>query len=109
MRSTHQRLEDILAAIERIRADEERLDGPDHRMAFDAVLYNLVVIGEAVAALPQQVRDDAPEVPWRDVVATRNYLAHQYFGVSGQIVRRTLDEPLAVLRAACQQLLPAEA
>ena len=109
MRTWQQRVEDIVAAIDRIRADELRLDGPDHRMAFDAVLYNLVVIGEAVAALPQAVREQAPEVPWRDVVATRNFLAHQYFGVSGEIVRRTLDEPLTVLRSASLRLLSAEA
>lgn len=105
MRTWQQRLDDIIAAVDRVRADEERLDGPDHRMAFDAVLYNLVVIGEAVAALPPPVRDRAPDVPWRDVVATRNFLAHQYFGVSGEVVRRTLDEPLEVLRHACVRLL----
>jgi hypothetical protein len=52
-RSDAERLEDIRAAISRCIAYRDRLDsvelGP---MAYDAILRNLAVIGEAVKSLP---------------------------------------------------------
>ena len=74
-------------------------------MAFDAVLYNLVVIGEAVNALPADLTHGRPGVPWRDVVDMRNFLSHEYFRVSASLVRRTIDEPLDQLRTVCEHLL----
>jgi hypothetical protein len=54
-RDVSQRLRDILTAVDRIKSAERQLSGADQardeaaaEVAFDAVLYNLVVIGEAV-------------------------------------------------------------
>jgi uncharacterized protein with HEPN domain len=66
-----------------------------------------VVIGEAVNALPTDVTGSRSDVPWRDVVDMRNFLSHEYFRVSANVVRRTIDEPLDQLRMACEQLLAA--
>jgi uncharacterized protein with HEPN domain len=109
-REVRQRLTDIVTAIARIRQAERLLFEAEHandeaslQIAFDAVLYNLVVIGEAVKALPAGVASRRPEVAWRDVVDMRNFLSHKYFRVSPSVVR-TLDEPLERLRVACEQL-----
>ena len=76
-------------------------------MAFDAVLYNLVVIGEAVNALPPALTAAEPDVPWRDVVDMRNFLSHEYFRVLTHVVRQTIDAPLDQLTGACFRLLAA--
>ena len=111
-RHPQERLTDILAAVTRTKHAESMLvtaedahDEVSARIAFDAVLYNLVVIGEAVNALPPDLIASRPDIPWRDVVDMRNFLAHEYFRVSATVVRRTIDEPLDQLRAACEQLL----
>jgi uncharacterized protein with HEPN domain len=65
-RSAHERLADILAAINRTLAYRPRLDDPDPSiaaMAYDAILRNLAVIGEAVRALPDQVKTRQHDVP----------------------------------------------
>jgi uncharacterized protein with HEPN domain len=62
-------------------------------------------IGEAVNALPAEITAQEPDVPWRDIVDMRNFLSHEYFRVLADVVRRTLDEPLEQLRAACHRLL----
>jgi uncharacterized protein with HEPN domain len=61
-RDVSQRLRDILTAVDRIKSAERQLSGADQardeagaEVAFDAVLYNLVVIGEAVNALPAEI------------------------------------------------------
>lgn len=115
-RDATQRLHDILAAIARIKLAEVQLtaadeDGDDSaaQVAFDAVLYNLVVIGEAVNALPVALTDHETEVPWRDIVDMRNFLSHEYFRVQAEVVHHTIDEPLERLRVACERLLPPDA
>ena len=111
-RHPRERLADILAAVARTKQAERHLiaaeaanDEAGIRVAFDAVLYNLVVMGEAVDALPPELIATRPDIPWRDVVDMRNFLSHEYFRVSAHVVRRTLDEPLDQLRLACEQLL----
>lgn len=54
----------------------------------DATLHNLQIIGEAAARLPDDVRARYPEIEWRDIVAFRNILVHEYFGVDLRIVWR---------------------
>jgi uncharacterized protein with HEPN domain len=111
-RHSRQRLVDTLAAVARIKHAEQQLiraeqtdDEVGALVAFDAVLYNLVVIGEAVNALPSDLTESHPKVPWRDVVDMRNFLSHEYFRVLAEVVRRTIDEPLDQLRNACEQIL----
>ncbi len=50
----------------------------EDRMRFDATLRNLELIGEAASRVPDDLRGKAPEIAWRQVIGTRNRLAHAY-------------------------------
>ena len=50
-------------------------------ITYDATLRNLELIGEAATHVPQEVRDQHAEIPWRMVIATRNKLIHGYLGI----------------------------
>ena len=89
-------------AMERARASG---DDDEELMAFDALLYRLLVIGEAVKALPPDLLDREPKVPWREVARLRDLLAHHYYRVDPQIIRRTVDAPLRDLQVAARRLL----
>lgn len=111
-RSGCERLMDIVDRIDCATSAEARLtsaeaddDRPLVQIAFDAVLYDLVVIGEAIKALPEDWTSAHPEVPWSDAARMRDLLAHQYFRIRADVVRATLDRPLAELRRACEELL----
>ncbi|MGH3680640.1 MAG: HepT-like ribonuclease domain-containing protein [Natronosporangium sp.] len=111
-RATADRLHDILTAVDRVMRAERQLSAADQagdesamEVAYDAVLYNLVVIGEAVNALPDDVTSQESGVPWRDIVDMRNFLSHEYFRVLAEVVHRTIDEPLEQLRVACHRLI----
>ena len=96
-----------LAAIQRYTAgyDFERFVA-DAR-TFDAVLHNLVVIGEAASKLPKELQERAPAVEWRKIVALRNIVVHEYFGINPVIVWDVVVSKLPGLAAACRDLLEA--
>lgn len=64
-RSADDRFADMLAAIERSQTYAPHLDdaGELGAMAYDAILRNLAVLGEAVRALPEETRAEYPDVP----------------------------------------------
>jgi len=98
-RSEQERFADILAAIERCQGYESYLRGSDHlaQMAYDAVLRNLAVIGEAVRALPSETRAAMPEVPWASIAGLRNVVVHEYFRVNPELILDIVDHQLAPL------------
>ena len=70
-----------------------------------AVVRALEIIGEAVRHVPPAVRARYPEVPWEDLIGTRNVLIHGYFGVDLDVVWRTVIEDLPPLQEAVQRIL----
>ncbi len=70
---------------------------------YDAALRNLELIGEAATHIPDAIRREHPEIPWRLVIATRNRLIHGYLGIDDDvlwtIIREDVPALLAELRA----------
>ena len=99
-----QRLADIQAAIDAIRSHLQRGDLSDG-LVFDAVRIRLLEIGEAVKALPGELLDTQPGIPWRQVARMRDHLAHRYFDTAHAILQATVDEDLPELERAVDALV----
>jgi uncharacterized protein with HEPN domain len=84
-----QRLADIQAAIDAVPSHPQRGDLSDG-LVFDAVRIRLLEIGEAVKALPTELLDTQPGIPWRQVARMRDHLAHRYFDTA---LSASLDTP----------------
>ena len=52
----------------------------------DAVERNIEKIGEAAAAVPEEIRKKHPEVPWKTIVGLRNKVIHHYFAVDHEVI-----------------------
>jgi len=80
-------LEDILECGMRIQnyAADLDFDGfVSNYMAFDAILRNLEIIGEAAKGVPPEVRARYPEVEWREIAGLRDVVAHEYYGLENE-------------------------
>lgn len=65
-----------------------------------AVILNVVVIGEAVSKLFQHFStflDQYPHVPWRSMKGMRNRIAHGYFDINLDVVWETVQTDLPEL------------
>jgi uncharacterized protein with HEPN domain len=91
-----QRLADIQTAIDAIRSHLQRGDLSDG-LIFDAVRIRLLEIGEAVKALPAELLDTQPSIPWRQIARMRDHLAHRYFDTAHAILQATVDDDLPEL------------
>jgi uncharacterized protein with HEPN domain len=106
-RDHRQQIDDILTAISYIR---EYISGmsfdnfSDDRKTQDAVIRNLEVIGEAARVLPEEVKEKMDSIQWYKIVALRNILIHEYFGVNLQLVWDVIQNKLEELEAACLQI-----
>ena len=68
-------------------------------MCFHAVVYNIMIIGEAAN------RDEHPEVPWRDIVDMRNALVHGYITTNATLVWETYTTDLPILKKQIAQFI----
>ena len=98
-----QRLADIQAAIDAIRSHLQRGTLADS-LVFDAVRIRLLEIGEAVKALPADLLDTQPGIPWSQIARMRDYLAHRYFDTAHAILQATIDDDLPELKRAVQSM-----
>ncbi len=98
-----QRLADIQAAIDAIRSHLQR-GGLSDGLVFDAVRIRLLEIGEAVKALPAELLDTQPGIPWRQIARMRDHLAHRYFDTAHAILQATVDDDLPELERAVRAL-----
>lgn len=99
-----ERLTDVEDAITAIRAHMSRGDLSDG-LVFDAVRIRLLEIGEAIKAMTPSLLATEPEIPWKNIAAMRNLLAHQYFDTEHSIVAATVSGDLEPLLAAVHRLL----
>jgi uncharacterized protein with HEPN domain len=107
MRDDRDRLRDILEAIERI---ERYLPEGYQRFESDELLqtwmvYHIQVIGEATRKLSDRVRKNHPEIPWPPIIAMRNVLAHDYFGLDLHEIWLTVERDIPHLKPKIQEIL----
>ena len=71
---------------------------------YDATVRNLEIIGEAATHVPDGIRDSHPEIPWRQIVATRNRLIHGYLGIDNDTLWSIIRDDIPALLEALVQL-----
>jgi uncharacterized protein with HEPN domain len=66
--------------------------------AYEAVMMNFIIIGEAVKNIFEQVKESYPEIEWKEIMAMRNILVHEYWGINDTVVWGTIKKDLPELK-----------
>ncbi len=72
---------------------------------FDAVLFNLQVIGEAAKQLPDVARAMLPDVDWTGPARLRDLIAHRYFSLDSEILWDVATNHVPQILDAARSLL----
>lgn len=73
---------------------QEFLDNPEKQ---DAVLYRVLVMGEATKRLSADFRAQYPDVEWRQIAAMRDVIAHKYDQLDLAVVRDVIENKIPAL------------
>ncbi len=101
-------LRDILEAIRRIGDYSRGMvydQFVDDTRTQDAVIRNLEIIGEAAKKIPDDVKAQLEQIPWRRIAGTRDRLIHDYFGVNLEIVWIIIQDELPALSPLLKEYL----
>lgn len=94
-------IEDILESIELIEGYVKNIEFKDFakdRKTIDAVVRNFEIIGEASKYISEGIKNKYPDIDWKGMIGLRNRIAHEYFGISLEIVWNILKEELPKLK-----------
>jgi len=76
---------------------------------YDAVIYNLVILGEAAKQISPSIRDLYPRVQWRKIAGLRDISVHRYFGLDEDVLWDILQREIQPLLAQIDRILDEEA
>lgn len=99
------RIQDILECLARIAnytAGMSYESFRENQLVIDAV------VREAANHVPDDLQQRYPDLPWIEMRGMRNLLIHEYFGVSIEIIWKTVQENLPPLTPILQALLQQE-
>lgn len=96
---------DMINAAQRILQFTEGIDKSDlekNEEKQSAILYQIIVMGEATKRLSLEFRAQYPEIPWREIAGMRDILTHQYdrinFNTLWDVIQVDIPEVLALLQ-----------
>ena len=100
-------LEDMISFAQKVQSYTDGLEQNgfiSRGITYDATLRNLELIGEAATRVPDQIRADNPDVPWRLIIATRNRLIHAYLGIDDDTVWSIIQDEIPALLSALEKI-----
>lgn len=99
-------IEGMLARIQLV--EEFTSDGREafmeSRLVQEAVIRGLEIIGEASNNISEDLRNQYPEIPWRQIKTFRNFVIHVYWDIKIERIWEIVEKELPTLKAQLHQM-----
>lgn len=69
----------------------------DRRMQ-KLMIYEIIMIGEAAAKISIETKNNYQNINWREISDMRNFLIHEYYEVSNNIIWETANKDIPKLK-----------
>ena len=97
---------DAARAVQSFIASRSFLDYESDRMLRGAVERHIEIIGEAANRISRGFRAAHPEIPWRQIIAQRNVLTHEYGEIDDALIWRVVNARIPELIGQLEQIMP---
>lgn len=101
-------LKDIELSVNKILNYTQNMDFKAFKndpKTIDAVERNFEIIGEAVKNLPDELTNNYPNIPFKQIAGMRDKLIHDYFGVDYEIVYKTIKDKLPEFKFQIEEII----
>ena len=103
-------LQHIVSYCEQIKQTVEHFGNEAEIFAGNKIYRNaaalcILQIGELVGKLTEEFRQQHPAVPWRQIKAMRNIVAHSYGSVDPETTWEIITDDIPVLKKYCCSIL----
>ena len=101
-------LKDIKMAITSVERFIEGLDFYQFKnddKTSSAVIRKFEIIGEATKNIPERIRKQYSQIPWKDIAGMRDKLIHAYSEVDLKLVWTTIQQRLPKLKSTIDELI----
>ena len=68
-------------------------------------VFALMQIGEHVKRLSPELKDEHPEIDWKNAAGMRDFIAHSYMDINVSKVRSTILDKIPYLEEKCRSIL----
>lgn len=62
------------------------------------MIYEIIIIGEAATKISIETKNNYPNINWREISDMRNFLIHEYFEISNNIIWETANKDIPKLK-----------
>lgn len=73
-----------------------------------SVIQAIEIIGEAVKNIPDMIRNENPDIPWKQIAGMRDKLIHGYFSVDMIILWKAATKELPQLKSSILEIIERE-
>jgi uncharacterized protein with HEPN domain len=94
-------LQDILEAICQLEKMTQYLSFAEFSTKIEIFLSAvklIEIIGEAVKNIPDEVRVNYPNIPWKNIAGMRDKLVHEYWAIDEKVVWKVIQNNLPQLK-----------
>jgi uncharacterized protein with HEPN domain len=107
MRNDRERLLDIIEAIERIEkyTEKGKSDFDNNELVQNWVIHHLLILGEAIANVSDEIQEKYHQIPWSKIIGMRNILVHGYFEIDNDVVWSVVENDMPELKKHIHKIL----
>lgn len=95
---------DAINTIEEYTKNMKKNDFLPDKKTQDAVIRELMVVGEATALLKDDFKNKYVDIPWTRMKGTRNVVVHAYFSVDLNILWEIISRDLPEIKPKLQEI-----